>query len=161
MSVRLSKTKKLKTNNKWKVLSFIRTTGSVFVPFDRKENLADTKRRSFDSVSVISYISMSNPLWTHLQEGMKKPVLWGPYSQIPHLQWVHRGMEGERKVRWSDGEGGDDWRTHQMWRGLKDTHTHTLSSSNKEKNLRKQKSEGGGYRAAALGQQEWRTEDSG
>lgn len=33
-----------------------------------------------------------------------------------------------------------------MWQGLKDTHTLSSPNHEKKKNLRKQKSEGGGYR---------------
>lgn len=112
-------------------MSFIWPTGSVFVPFDRKENQAEKREkwRSLDSESVSSYVSMSNPLC--LQEGMKEPALWHPYSQVPHLQWAHRGMEGESKVRGTDG--GNNRRTHWMWRRLTDKQTHSHSSPNKEK----------------------------
>lgn len=59
------------TTDDWKVLSFIWTTGSVFVPFERKENQEETKRWSLDSESGSSYFSMSNPLWARLSERMK------------------------------------------------------------------------------------------
>lgn len=71
---------------------------------------------------------------------------------------THRGRAGQRKVI----EGGGNNRNVNVARAKKTQQTHSHSSPNKDKNLRKQKSEGGRYRASALGQQEWRrTEDSG
>lgn len=64
--------KRKHTTDDRKVLSLIWPTGFVFVPFDRKENQAETKRQSLDSESVSSYVSTSNPLC--LQEGMKEPA---------------------------------------------------------------------------------------
>lgn len=118
MSVKIEQKKKKKrkqTNNRWResLVFFIWPTGSDFVPFDRKENQAETKRR----VTVSQSVPMFNPLWTRLQEGMKEPALRCPYSEVPHLQWAHRGVEGERKVRGTEG-GGEQT---ECGEGLKDT----------------------------------------
>lgn len=102
MSVRLSE--KIKKTQPMTGKSFIWPTGPVFVPFDIKENQAETNTRSLDSESVSSCVSMSSPLWTHLQEGMKEPALWRPYSQVPHLQWAHR-WGGRRKEGKRNGWG--------------------------------------------------------